>query len=373
MGGNATVAGTLGVTGATTMTGVLTANGGINSGSISINPSDSNSITGVNTLGARQGNFGSTSGIAGVVNVRDGAATTISLDGASGQVSAASVAAGGLQVHTNSGTDVAGAGGLQVTAGSAGIGVRNTANTAWNGLSVTDSSASLRGGTASTTLTLGDGGMTVADTTNGQTLAVSNAGALSVGGDGTVGNTQAGSVNVTNGAGTNTITLDGTTGVINATSVSAGTVTATNSNVANVNATNSISTPNAYLGGTDASAPLVVTPTSVTYNTGANMNGNKITGLADGTNAHDAANWGQVQDVRKEARRGIAGAAALAGLPALETGKQYNFGVGVGHYKGESALSLGGHARINPDTTAKFGVGFTGSDATVSAGIGWSF
>jgi trimeric autotransporter adhesin len=132
-------------------------------------------------------------------------------------------------------------------------------------------------------------------------------------------------------------------------------------------------TSNAYLGG--ATPTLTITSNAMTVENGAtvDMGGNRVHNVANGNATYDAVNYGQLMDVRKEARRGIANASALAGLPALEAGKQYNFGVGVGHYKGENALSLGGHARINADTTAKFGVGFTGSDAAVSAGVGWSF
>lgn len=378
--GNAAIGGNLGVTGTTTMAGTLTANGGINSGTVNINnlASGANNITHVNTVAARQGNFGNTSGTAGVVNIRNGAVDSITLDGAAGQVSAASVAASGLvsagalQVHTNGGVDVAGAGGLDVSAGGANIGVRNASNTAWNGLSVTDSSASLRGGTASTTLTLDNAGMTVVDTTNGQTLAVSNTGALRVGGNGTVGNKQAGAVNVTNTAGTSTITLNGATGAITATSV-----TANAHSVATMVASDSITAPNAYLGGAGAEVDLAA-GTAVTFN------GNRLQGVGAATANTDAVNLNQlngvrnnlqsqISDNRTEARRGIAGASAIAGIPALESGKQYNFGVGLGHYKGESALALGGNARFDAKTVGRLALGFSGSDATVSAGVGWSF
>ena len=81
--GNAAIGGDLAVTGTTTMADMLTANGGINSGTVNINnvASGANNIANVNTLGARQGNFGNTSGTAGVVNVRNGAVDSITLIG----------------------------------------------------------------------------------------------------------------------------------------------------------------------------------------------------------------------------------------------------------------------------------------------------
>ena len=227
----------------------------------------------------------------------------------------------------------------------------------------------------------------ISNSGNISTATLNTTGDVSVGG----GTTVAGTLGVTGNASlstlqtsglatlnsaqvTNSLTVLGATttnGITNnGTLQNNGNVVVTGSATVNSNFTAST---NAYLGGSNASAPLVVTPTSVSYNTNASMNGNKITGLANGSAATDAVSYGQLLDVRKEARRGIANAAALAGLPALEAGKQYNFGVGVGHYKGESSLAFGGHARIDADTTAKFGLGFTGGDATLSAGIGWSF
>lgn len=204
---------------------------------------------------------------------------------------------------------------------------------------------------------------------NGRTTTV-QAGSNKVVVNATTGTTVTGSFTANNGATVNNglIVNDGST--LNGGATVNGTLTANNAAIVKGDFTAS---SNAYLGG--ATPTLTVTSSAVTVENGANVNmgGNQVHGVANGTTTYDAVNYGQLMDVRKEARRGIASASALAGLPALEAGKQYNFGVGVGHYKGESALSLGGHARINADTTAKFGVGFTGGDAAVSAGIGWSF
>lgn len=135
-----------------------------------------------------------------------------------------------------------------------------------------------------------------------------------------------------------------------------------------------VATTNAYLGGNATNAAVTITPTSVS------MNGNRIQNVGDGISATDAVNKSQLDQVssrvdenQKEARRGIASIAAVAGIPALESGKKFNMGVGVGSFKSESALAIGGHVRISDALTAKLAVGASNSDASVSVGFGYSF
>lgn len=143
----------------------------------------------------------------------------------------------------------------------------------------------------------------------------------------------------------------------------------------------SVATTNAYLGGNATNAAVTITPTSVS------MNGNRIQNVGNGINATDAVNKSQLDQVssrvdqlssrvdenQKEARRGIASIAAVAGIPALESGKRFNMGVGLGSFKGESALAVGGHVRMSDALTAKLAVGASNSDASVSVGFGYSF
>jgi trimeric autotransporter adhesin len=238
----------------------------------------------------------------------------------------------------------------------------------------------------STLSTSGLATLNSAQVTNGLTVlgatitnGITNTGTLQNNGNAVVTGTLAAGNTTVNG----TLSTTGNASVGGNASV-AGTTTLTGALIANGGATinngatvngNFTATSNAYLGGSSANATVVVSTSGMTVASSrdVSMGGNRVQNVGNAVAGTDAVNLNQLHDVRKEARRGIAGAAALAGLPALESGKQYNFGAGVGYYKGESALSLGGHARIDADTTAKFGVGITGSDATVSAGIGWSF
>jgi autotransporter adhesin len=86
---------------------------------------------------------------------------------------------------------------------------------------------------------------------------------------------------------------------------------------------------------------------------------------------------GQVNQNNQIALSGIAGVAAAASLPALDTGKRFNLGMGVANYQGYNALAIGGQVRVQDTVVIKI----TGSQSlnggvqtgTVGAGVGWSF
>ena len=81
----------------------------------------------------------------------------------------------------------------------------------------------------------------------------------------------------------------------------------------------------------------------------------RVTNVADGINAHDAVNVKQLNEVKssvdsvrkdlqkndKKLRGGIAGAAALANIPQVTQAGSNLLGVGVGNYRGESAVAVG--------------------------------
>lgn len=81
----------------------------------------------------------------------------------------------------------------------------------------------------------------------------------------------------------------------------------------------------------------------------------------------------QITENTNEARRGIASIVAVAGIPGLDSGKQFSMGVGVGGFKNESAVAIGANVRFSDDVTGKLAVGLNGSNSTVSAGVGFSF
>lgn len=265
---------------------------------------------------------------------------------------------------TNTAVSIGGAGNISTTIQSAGA---NSISGATNTLTGSTSS-SISGGTSSATFS--NAGVNIVGNTavNGTLQTTGN---TSVGGQLTAtGGVVSGAINVNNAT-------SGANNISGVNTLIATTVNATNFNVANVNTSNSITAPNAYLGSSGGTVD-VAAGTTVTFN------GNRLQGVGPATAGTEAVNLNQlngvrnnlqnqISDNRTEARRGIAGASAIAGIPALESGKQYNFGVGLGHYKGESALSLGGNARFDANTVGRLAVGFSGGDATVSAGVGWSF
>ena len=102
---------------------------------------------------------------------------------------------------------------------------------------------------------------------------------------------------------------------------------------------------------------------TVERGTNFDMGGNRIQNLAPGVAASDAATVGQVRDVeslaediRVEARRGVAIASAMEVL-LPDPGKQFRVNLGGGYFNGETAVGLTGSGRINRDVAMYFGLG----------------
>lgn len=184
--------------------------------------------------------------------------------------------------------------------------------------------------------------------------------------------------------------------------------------------------PNLHLGGTavDNNGSIVTGKSvnvvidgglTVSANQAVSMSGNKITQVGAGTTTTDAVNYGQlaitnglvatntaniainasdiiklndliggtqtqinglqnqVTQNNRIALQGIAGVAAMGGLPALEAGKKYNVGMSVGNYKSESAIAIGAQARIMDNMVVKASVGASGSNYATSVGVGISW
>ena len=80
-----------------------------------------------------------------------------------------------------------------------------------------------------------------------------------------------------------------------------------------------------------------------------------------------------VSNNQKEARRGIAGAAAVAALHPLDFDPDHKLDVmaGVGHFKGQTATALGLAYRPNEDVMFTLGGAINGSDSVLNAGISY--
>ncbi|MBM6825093.1 YadA-like family protein [Veillonella magna] len=121
--------------------------------------------------------------------------------------------------------------------------------------------------------------------------------------------------------------------------------------------------------------------------TGINMNGKKISNLADGDiyeGSHDAVTGGQLWNVEqgmnnqvrhldKKINRVGAGAAALAALHPLDfdADDKWNIAAGVGAYKGTSAMALGAFYRPNEVTQLSIGGAFGNGENMWNMGISW--
>lgn len=115
----------------------------------------------------------------------------------------------------------------------------------------------------------------------------------------------------------------------------------------------------------------------------------RITNVAAGVKGTDAVNMnqlnqvkGQVESVRKELRKtdkklrgGIAGATAIANIPQVTQAGANMVGVGVGNYKGQSAVAVG-YSKLSDNNKVIFkmsGAATTQGDFNIGAGVGYQW
>lgn len=79
-----------------------------------------------------------------------------------------------------------------------------------------------------------------------------------------------------------------------------------------------------------------------------------------------------IHENKREARSGIAGVAAMANIPQV-VDQEFTLGVGLGHYKDQNALAVGGIWAVSSRLAAKASVGFTSEDTVVGVGVGIGF
>jgi len=132
----------------------------------------------------------------------------------------------------------------------------------------------------------------------------------------------------------------------------------------------SVSTSNTANGTSNTFA--VTSSETQSYNK-LNMESNRITNLSPGISGTDAVNLNQLNNGLKLSYQGIAGVAALNGIPVVPSDKKFSIGVGVGNYQGQSALAVGGNVRFSDTVVGKFGLGVSDSNFTSSAGVGIAF
>lgn len=223
---------------------------------------------------------------------------------------------------------------------------------------ITGSATGLSGGdlvvTATATPTFSVDAAT-GNTVVGGTLAVSGA------------TTTAGLSNVGNFTNTGNMVNSGslTTGSLSATTVTAGALSATSVTTGALTTGTLTTTGDATVGGG-------LSVTGSTTLRGLNNSGYRITGLANGLNATDAANYGQLLESEKLLSRGIASATALANIPALSEGKSASVGIGVGNYNGHTAVALGANFRVSAGSQIRASMATGSSGGKTAVGLGAS-
>jgi hypothetical protein len=95
-----------------------------------------------------------------------------------------------------------------------------------------------------------------------------------------------------------------------------------------------------------------------------------VTGVANGVNAYDAVNVGQLQSTRTVLSRGIASVTAMANIPSVDQNKTFAVGVGLGSYDSQTAVAIGASYRMTPDTVLRGSVGTASSSGKAAYGIG---
>jgi autotransporter adhesin len=110
----------------------------------------------------------------------------------------------------------------------------------------------------------------------------------------------------------------------------------------------------------------------------------RIINLAAGVDPTDGVNVSQLKSmetsltnqmnsISDKAYAGTATVAAIAGIPALPEGKNFNVGAGFGNYHGQSGVAIGGNVRLTGKMALKAAVGYANSKATTSVGLGFAF
>jgi hypothetical protein len=123
------------------------------------------------------------------------------------------------------------------------------------------------------------------------------------------------------------------------------------------------------LSGGTKSTTLTLDDSGATFRNDTTGGAAKVTGVANGTQTHDAVNYGQLQ----KAYSGIASVSALAAIPDPIPGKKCSVGLGYGSYMGEDAIALGLKGDVAETIRITTGLGFCRDRTTLSAGVGFSF
>lgn len=124
------------------------------------------------------------------------------------------------------------------------------------------------------------------------------------------------------------------------------------------------------LSGGTRSTNLTLNDNGATFSNAATGAPTRVTGVANGASDFDAVNVRQFSAA-------VAGVAASANIPGLDTNKTTSVGVGIGSYMSSQALAFGGSYRFSDKGVLRAslatGLNTGGSKTTLGIGAGWSW
>lgn len=426
--------------GGLTLNGNSTANNATNIGTGSINTIGNNTTGGVLTIdGNNSTNTGNlNNGSLNTIGNNTGGGLTL---GGNNSNNSGTISTGNVNTIGDTTIGTLNAGNTKVTKLSIGdnLNTTGTLQSSANGLTLStndhnsiqfaNNAVTIKGGTGTTTQTLDDNGVKLitTDPANGNavtaTTTISKDGLLTVNsiktgitdittlaasenatfaknvnvtGKTMTGSLSAGTTDITNLAVSGTTTTTGMTNTGKLTNngdlaVKSGksqvTATANNVTVGVTNANGSINgvtateTQTVVKGGAGTTT-LTLNDSGATFSTTSSSPA-KVTGVANGVNDYDAANYGQlkslrsevmakIDDANKEFSGGIASVIAISNIPQLDNNKTFGLGVGAGRYNGSNAFAVGMRYRVNESAvvTGSFG---KSSDSKSALGVGAGF
>ncbi len=346
LSGNTTVAGNLGVTGTTTLTGAATVTGVTNintTGTAATTVGNGNAATTVSAFGGNSG-----------LSLANNAAAIGVTGGGSFAAGASSATIAGTGTRASNGTS-----GNTAGTGAGGITVYNSAQTVASGSTVNDALSGVSFQNQISGNTFVDGNMYI----NGTLAYVSsNSATTTVVGTGTGTSNLNGATQGT--AGGTSIVMKGSDGA----EESRAALTLTNG-IGNTHGVEIYENRTVLSGGTE-STTLTLDDNGATFRNSTTGGPAQVHGVADGKADYDAVNVRQLREIA----RGVASVTAIANVPGIDQGKNASVGVGLGNYKGQTAIALAANMRFSRAGVFRASVGtVTGDHPAVGAGASFSW
>lgn len=105
-------------------------------------------------------------------------------------------------------------------------------------------------------------------------------------------------------------------------------------------------------------------------------NSQQITSIQNGMtrmNKQFSALSSRINDVEKKSSKGIADVAAMTNIPALTGNKTFSFGMGVGNFNSETAISAGFQSRVHENVVTKVSFATDGDENVLGAGASFEW